>query len=344
MCARLILSQNQLKDLCVLLSHRFDNSSVLYLNRNDELKFNYCFEFAGAIHADLKSLSSSLNCSFEKSELILDNQRLTLKGHVFVGLFRSISLQNNLIGSCEPGTFRYTPLLERISFTGNVIRTLNSFESCFSQTLTYLEYLSFKSNKIASLNSKTFTKFPYLRYLDLSRNSLIFIKKNWFNSLTHLVQLNLSFNQIIDIESDSFRRLISLKKIDFSSNSLTEFDKEMFGENSNLTEIRLSQNKISSIKDLNLLLDQVEQLYLDHNNLKSLESCSFNMKNLTHLDLAFNRIVSLNGSIQCLDRLMYLNLASNLIEYVMNVDFPNDSSILFLDLSSNPINSVERYL
>jgi Leucine-rich repeat (LRR) protein len=260
----------------------------------------------------------------------------TLFAGTIKGKFTFLNLNDNSLSLFEANAFSNLSFLAGISFSKNLIKALN-FQHAFQYTLKNLTKVDFSSNKISSVDSSFFLKFPSLTSLDLSNNNFYSILKDYFLNLNKLEQLKLSQNQILTIELGSFDAITKLKILDLKNNLIYELNNNLFRNLMSLKELILSKNKLESIKKLDFNgLSSLSLLDLSENQLKSLDENVFElMPQIESLILKSNQIHLWSNSFVYLTNLKHLYLSTNNLVY-LNIT-PVFSNFLSLDLSENSL-------
>ena len=154
------------------------NRVVLNRNNISELSI-YSFKNVNHLQIDYELFMSNFkNYSKQYFNFVcldLSQQAIeTLYSNTIKGLFRKLILENNLIKEFEPNSFADLSSLAEISFSNNLIQSLN-FQSAFTTQLKSIKTLSFDFNKIESIDPAFFSKFPAVQNLNLSNNNFMSI-------------------------------------------------------------------------------------------------------------------------------------------------------------------------
>ncbi|MFA6427614.1 MAG: leucine-rich repeat domain-containing protein [Candidatus Magasanikbacteria bacterium] len=165
------------------------------------------------------------------------------------------------------------------------------------------------------LNLQGLEEFRSLVLLDLRDNQISDIAP--ITSLTGLMNLNIDNNRITSL--GQFRHLIALQELSLRQNQITSMDIQ--GSISGLKRLYLSNNQINDMSGLITPLSlfafpMLEEIYLDNNQISSLSAFS---------------------GVQTIKK---LNLANNPISDISPLD--SSLQITFIDLTNNPIHSLER--
>ena len=258
------------------------------------------------------------------------------------GYFRTLNLEDNVIGSFEKNSFGELPNLVEISFNKNLFTRLD-FEEAFGCELVILTRLSFKFNRIIAISENFFAKFPTLSHLDLSDNNFHSLSKSFFLNLPKLETLLLSNNQILTIDPLAFDNLLKLKWLDLKNNLLYEITTQTFRHLSSLKELNLSMNKFEFVAKLFFSgLSNLTLLDLSENQLKYLDEDTFDM-----MPKIETLILSFNGQIkEWTYKFSNLKLLKQIYISKVGLSFVRFSSLFskltHLDLSHNPLERVEN--
>ncbi|XP_038060094.1 uncharacterized protein LOC119731137 [Patiria miniata] len=280
-----------------------------------------------------------------------------------VTTLRHLHLDRNSIISIEDGTF--PEFVETINLTGNDFYFLN--ENSFTN-LTNLTSLIMDSNRILVLPETAFDGCTSLSTLSLANNSIGRLLLTHIEDCPISTRLSLSNNEVSYVEDGVFADINSTSVIDLSANQLTEIPRANSFVNLTFTgeaSLNLRDNRITSIRagdfenidsqsscTVNLLLNDNPTKIVHPDAFRDV-SCSAN------LDLSNNRLnfikgtMFVNGSlvnIFRLDdnrltivpdfsalRLMILRLNGNLIAFIPDDAFAEQSALQELLLGGNPL-------
>lgn len=159
--------------------------------------------------------------------------------------------------------------------------------------LEELSSLSYRYNRILSINNYAFYNTPNLRTLWLNINIVAFLHRKALSGLRRLQTLRLDNNLLSDLFNDTFEDLSDLKSLNLRNNRIAVIFNHTFRNLKNLTTLDLGGNKITHFEPSGLHgLECLSKLYLDGNNLKSIDSSSYHIfqNTLTVLDLRQNQI------------------------------------------------------
>ncbi|XP_028984710.1 toll-like receptor 21 [Betta splendens] len=180
---------------------------------------------------------------------------------------------------------------------------LTSLPTCKTKggvRLNYLEEVSFRYNRILSVDSNAFYHMPKITTLKLNINIIAFLGREALKGLKKLNTLRLDNNLLTDLFNDTFEDNANLQTLNLRNNRISVIFNGTFRRLTKLTTLDLGGNKITHFDPSGLDgLTSLSKLYLDGNNLKEIEtSISHVFQNtLTVLDLEGNQIRYLNGNI-----------------------------------------------
>ncbi len=106
------------------------------------------------------------------------------------------------------------------------------------------------------------------------------------------------------------------------------------------TKFKADPGEIFKLKDLSAFhyFRFITHIYLPHGEIENIEPLG-NLNNLVVMDLRNNRIAELGDALLAPSKLEYLDLSFNQIKSTRNIG--GDNSLRFLDISNNPIESIE---
>jgi len=178
--------------------------------------------------------------------------------------------------------------------------------------------------------------------LDLSNSSLTSILSSSFESFVRLETLSVRWNRLAVVVPGAFRGSV-LRRLDLSGNRLAAVRPRTFGGvEATLMELDLASNMIVSIDDAFVGLAALSRLDLRHNLLASLTFRSLRgLTSLRHLRLDGNLVAEVGElSLSQLSRLTNLALRGNPLSALARLNFPDDVSLSYLDLSECSLTSV----
>lgn len=172
---------------------------------------------------------------------------------------------------------------------------LNSLTSCKNLNFYFpkMATLSYRYNRILSVNSYAFSNTPNLKELKLNINSIAFLHRKALLGLKKLETLRLDNNLLTDLFSVTFVDNINLQILNLRNNRISVIFNSTFFRLRNLTTLDLGGNKITHFEPSGLNgLKSLSKLYLDGNNLKHIDTSLYRVfqDSLTVLDLQSNQI------------------------------------------------------
>ncbi|KAM8736011.1 toll-like receptor 21 [Acanthopagrus schlegelii] len=156
-----------------------------------------------------------------------------------------------------------------------------------------LEDLSYRYNRILSVNSYAFCHTPNLKMLKLNINTIAFLHRKALKGLKKLETLRLDNNLLSDLYNNTFEDLFNLQTLNLRNNRIAVIFNGTFFSLGNLTILDLGGNKITHIDPSGLEgLKSLSKFYLDGNNFKKIDTSlhSVFQDTLTTLDLQRNQI------------------------------------------------------
>lgn len=179
---------------------------------------------------------------------------------------------------------------------------LTSLPSCKTQNTTQnLEHLSYRYNRIISVNNYAFYHVPNIKTLQLNINNIAFLGLEALKGLKELETLRLDNNLLTDLFSKTFEDNVSLKILNLRNNRISVIFNGTFLSLRNLTTLDLGGNKITHFQASGLEgLTSLTKFYLDGNNLKQIDTSHYRVfqDTLTVLDLQSNQIRFFNEHIE----------------------------------------------
>ncbi|XP_073342289.1 toll-like receptor 21 [Pagrus major] len=179
---------------------------------------------------------------------------------------------------------------------------LTSLPSCKKHSVYFndLEELSYRYNRILSVNSYAFYHTPNLKMLKLNINTIAFLDRKALKGLQRLETLRLDNNLLTDLYNNTFEDLFNLQTLNLRNNRIAVIFNGTFLSLRNLTILDLGGNKITHIQPSGLDgLKSLSKFYLDGNNLKEIDASfhSVFQDTLTTLDLQRNQFCFLQEDI-----------------------------------------------
>ncbi|XP_075690986.1 uncharacterized protein LOC142659108 [Rhinoderma darwinii] len=121
-------------------------------------------------------------------------------------------------------------------------------------------------NKIISLKTLSFYKYPYLRHLELHNNIICAINPQAFKNLHNLRYLDLSGNMLTTLKPEVFKPLSNLKTLNLGNNRIAGLHANILEPLGNLTALYLHNNALTSLGiDILCHLPALTKLRLDGN-------------------------------------------------------------------------------
>uniref|UniRef100_A0A7E4WCA4 LRRNT domain-containing protein n=1 Tax=Panagrellus redivivus TaxID=6233 RepID=A0A7E4WCA4_PANRE len=239
-----------------------------------------------------------------------------------------LDLSSNALTTVPP--FPYSPLLESIWLTDNMIRSFGkaSIKGSSSndsadlsrgsfKNVPYMTDIHLQNNLLTEITNATFANMEELRIIDLSNNKLNRIAADAFQNLLPLINLNLSFNELTYLEPETFHNVDAYPNLYLNNNRLTH----------------LSANSFVGNKRLDVL-------HLQNNHLAYISPGTFNgLVDLYKIDLSNNNFTNIDDVFIELPKLRLVNLSNNSLTDIRNTTFEHFWK-LHLDLSNNQIRSV----
>lgn len=156
-----------------------------------------------------------------------------------------------------------------------------------------LKELSYRYNRILSVNAYAFHHTPNIKKLQLNINNIAFLHHRALKGLKKLETLRLDNNLLTDLFNVTFEDNFSLQILNLRNNRISVIFNHTFSRLKHLTTLDLGGNKISQIQKSGLDgLKSLSKLYLDGNNLRTIDSSYYHVfqNTLTVLDLQANMI------------------------------------------------------
>lgn len=190
--------------------------------------------------------------------------------------------------------FRWFPNLQSLRVNSHVA-SIQSYELHLAQNLTELiisdqletiecgifpsnnklAFLSFESNRIATIQPFAFEQLKHLFSLKLQKNQLKAIQRNAFAGLQSLHVLNLNQNDIAAIEIGAFDGLNHLQFLHLQQNRLENLYDSIFYGLSNLIDLSLSKNRLHHINKSLRALTNLKKIDLNYNQIVDLKLRDF---------------------------------------------------------------------
>jgi len=181
--------------------------------------------------------------------------------------------------------------------------------------------------------------------LDVSNNSFTSVLTSSFQSFVGVETLTVRWNRLAVVHPGAFHGCSQLRRLDLSGNRLAAVRPRTFsGVESTLVELDLSWNVIISIDEAFISLSALSRLDLRHNLLASLTRRSLlGLSSLRHLRLDHNLIAEVDEtSLSDLSKLTNFVLRGNPLSALTRLDFPDNVSLSYIDLSECSLTQVPR--
>lgn len=233
---------------------------------------------------------------------------------------------------------------QSLSLAKNLLKTLGKHQ--FSD-LEQLQELDLSENMLTVIEVQAFSGLQKLSILRLSQNRLKIILVGVFSGLQNLHLLDISKNEILVFLNDMFYEMPSLQKLEVNENDLVFISNRAFSGLLHLQELNLDGYNLTSVPTEALsLLSRLVRLRFCYTGLTALPNNSFRqLTQLRELTVShwhrLNTLLpnSLNGLNLTSLTLTYCNLSS-----VPYVSLHHLAYLLYLDLSYNPITSIQPHL
>ncbi|KAM4016150.1 uncharacterized protein ACNLHF_002601 [Anomaloglossus baeobatrachus] len=163
-----------------------------------------------------------------------------------------------------------------------------------------LKTISFRYNRIWSVDANAFYFAPHLEVLNLNINNIIFLHKQCFSGLSNLRTLRLDNNLVTDLYKNNFLGLGNLTTLNLRNNRVSVIFSRVFESLENLKILDLGGNKITHLTTESLLgMKSLSKLYLDSNQIKHITGYIFQgiEATLQVLDLKTNKLSFLSSQI-----------------------------------------------
>ncbi|XP_042346730.1 toll-like receptor 21 [Plectropomus leopardus] len=175
-----------------------------------------------------------------------------------------------------------------------------TLKTCKTKEMIYLksiEELSYRYNRILSVDAYAFYHTPNIKTLKLNINTIAFLHRQALKGLTKLEMLRLDNNLLTDLFNDTFENNANLQILNLRNNRISVIFNGTFLSLGNLTTLDLGGNKITHFEPSGLDgLTSLSKFYLDGNNLKKIDTSLYHVfqDTLTVLDLQSNLITISN--------------------------------------------------
>ncbi|XP_078288036.1 uncharacterized protein LOC144612335 [Rhinoraja longicauda] len=237
-----------------------------------------------------------------------------LCSHLGRGTVPRLWLRGNQIARLEPGYLAGCPPILEWDLSSNHLTSvgclefdgrrasqsftvehnrIKSLQSCSRAAIfPNLTLLSYRYNRIFTIEAQAFAHAPGLRSLMLNINNVAVVKKGAFSGLPSLRLLRLDNNLITDVYFDTFGGLPSLRQLNLRDNRISVIFGGVFSGLTELDILDLGGNKIHRLSAASFRgLARLSKLYLDRNSIGRLDGGVFGpLPGLGVLDLARNWI------------------------------------------------------
>ncbi|XP_034554153.1 toll-like receptor 21 [Notolabrus celidotus] len=232
---------------------------------------------------------------------------------------KNMNLASNEIKSLKDSTLQYCPnITGALDLSRNEMKTtscldflnqhthlkmfnaehnhLTSLPSCKTQKRVIfpnVEDVSYRYNRIISVNSYAFYTTPNIKTLKLNINKIVYLNLTALKGLKKLETLRLDNNFLTELFKRTFEDQIKLKTLNLRNNRIDVIFTEAFHHLKSLVILDLGGNKITHIKPYGLKgLTSLSKFYLDGNRLKNIDTSLYRdfQGTLTTLDLQGNQI------------------------------------------------------
>ncbi|XP_029439400.1 LOW QUALITY PROTEIN: toll-like receptor 13 [Rhinatrema bivittatum] len=358
---RLHLASNKLQTLRAL-SSAFQIQSLVELHIGDNGLQSFSTEDIIQVSSALRDLDISRN-PFSRIQVVTDAlQNLTSLNLSFVGNAPAAlvwflqdscflkSLRTLYLGGIHMKPQATADLLQTLSCTSLEEVHLNHLNLTDSDNLIgqlcswhpTVKVLNLQGNEFTALKEDVFGNCTTLQQLDLSLNKFTVVPTFSFMHLDSLQHLSLAGNQLADVPA-AISQVMTLESLDLSSNNIGKIGLKDFEPLSNLKNLNLANNRIEKINSSFHFqgLHSLQELKLGNNILLEIsDSLSPNLKMLQLLELRVNKLSLIKAkTFQYLSSLLFLNLVDNQIETIEPGAFDGLIHLQTLLLGSNKITS-----
>ncbi|KHN89165.1 Leucine-rich repeats and immunoglobulin-like domains protein 3 [Toxocara canis] len=352
------LSENQIESFSRLVFAYTPRLQTLILRKNRLPSVPLGIESLNALHRlDLKGNEITNLTSIDISRLakvdVVDlarNSIQELPRAVLVNLANSkitrLDLSNNAISALRSRAFSSLHTLRSLRLSRNKI---DSIEKAAFEGLVALRSLDLSRNRLKAIRALTFSSLISLQNLTLSRNMISSLEDGSFWGLEQLQRLSLAENRLTAVTGGWLYGMLSLISLDLSSNLVSWIEPSVWSLCSTLQWLSLASNRLRSLPSLLFKkLSRLEHLSLADNHIDVLhKSAMGGLDMLASLDLSGNGLAICveDGSVLAnttLPSLHTLKFASNRVRVIPLRAFHNFPALEYLDLSDNPIASIQE--
>ncbi|OQR68579.1 chaoptin-like [Tropilaelaps mercedesae] len=254
------------------------------------------------------------------------NQILTIEGNNLPTGLRTLNLGNNIVSAVPGHSFHKLALLERLSLSNNVFKSLpKEWHLGLAIQVLDLSHGSLQQLDAACIGLVNSTSCENLQALHLEYNFISTVSETAFEGM-HLKKLFLNSNRLMQLPEGTFNGSIA----------------------KSLLILDLSENQFSSLPRCVSYLGNLTVLSLRGNHLSSFEPVALRshptfLRTLQVMDLSYNQLVAVPPALVNTSGLLRLNLQANLIERVALKDFGQwSASLRSLSLSNNAIKVITK--
>ncbi len=312
------------------------------------------------LRRQMKRRKKNTFCAFLPIQGSITKEKLSAYTHC-----EYISIENQSVSSIENGSFTSAVNLDRMTITGNDLKTIHGG---MWNGLDKLTYLSLFKNYIENIRPHTFVYLPEMTELDLSLNQISEIRADIWDENSKLFKLNLRGNKIRTLSPGVFKNLKKLSELDVSENELRDIMSGTF-EGLGLFYLKLDSNRLTELRGdmwdgmayfgtfqmltiTNNLIERIEPgcfsrlnelgyLLLSNNPLGEISAEMFDQTDLGTLDLSFTGLTKFEPGtfMGSLSNLGTLTLNGNDLEMTSDM-FQGLGKLMFLNLESAKISEI----
>ncbi|MCJ8735624.1 hypothetical protein PDJAM_G00249480 [Pangasius djambal] len=233
---------------------------------------------------------------------------------------QSLSLANNLLKTLEKHQFSELEQLQELDLSENMLTVIEV--QAFSG-LQNLLILRISQNRLKVILVGVFSGLQSLRLLDISKNEILVFLNDMFYEMPSLQKLQVNENDLVFISNRAFSGLLYLQELNLDGYNLTSVPTEALSQLPRLVRLSFCHTGLTVLPNNSFRqLTQLRELTLSHwHRLDTLLPNSLTGLNLTSLTLSYCNLSSVPYA--SLHHLVYL---------------------LYLDLSYNPITSIQPHL
>lgn len=250
-------------------------------------------------------------CSAQLRSVSCQRRRLTNIPEGIPTETRLLDLSKNRLRWVQAGDLAPYPRLEEVDFSENLISTLEP--NAFS-TLQSLKVLKLRGNQLKLVPMGAFAKLGNLTSLDLSENKMVILLDYTFQDLKSLKHLEVGDNDLVYISHKAFSGLLGLEDLTIERCNLTSISGQTLSYLRSLVTLRLRHLSITALEDQNFRkLSNLRGLDIDHwPYLEYISPLSFQGLDLHWLSITNTNITSVpSASFKNLAHLTHLNLSYN---------------------------------